>query len=670
MEDFDVDDPAPASVPSVVIPGQSRRKDAFPINDVQEFFGLEVKEHFSRTDRDEELSEQADAAQQPSGNVDADSGMFTKRFTITLSPDEWKTISPEIASYKSTAASVKTVIRSYKCLRRRIKHPLLKRQIKGSKRDEYLDMMINQKMSSSCVRALSAEDKMEEGEREPPQVPLARSLRQAKFEYLSSLRLDNDPVMAIILAKHEALYTGFIKNVTYEKFIVPFWNIAQVHAERSYVQNTPNSKISIDASGGFVHKLKRADGKKSGHIFLFEAVIRDPKTGQQVAVASMISERHDTETIRYWLSCFLRDGQLIQCQNIDTARNIIMDIFTVALNESEGKHPVLGHETPAQCSKTRLLRLIGNDSDETIYSELDGIYLSAEEEMEGIFWDGLENMTPNFGKNTADFTSWGEEIFTHVENSIEQGNWGNQQFLPDLPKAILKLTDVIPLWSAIMVPHFGYGSPTASTSSSEGKIKLNNAAALEEKSIADELSSTVDPCKAEDNLFPEDNLPEDSLLPEDHRLPEANLLPEDNNLLKDSGEKKKCGNFLTASDNQEDVTKCSTKGNEEDLQMKDSKHTQVAKSEETPTCHLCRQGICPDPEYSCFCGVAVHANSSCAAEVTGAIREDRNVACMSCSKKTHQERLSIMEQQAKDNWRGLSEPKKRSRKSYLEKNSE
>lgn len=66
---------------------------------------------------------------------------------------------------------------------------------------------------------------------------------------------------------------------------------------------------------------------------------------------------------------------------------------------------------------------------------------------------------------------WGEGIFHEVlESNIADGNWGNQQFLPELPKSLLKLIDVFPLWSGVMATFFGYGGPTATSTVSENNF--------------------------------------------------------------------------------------------------------------------------------------------------------------------------------------------------------
>lgn len=66
-------------------------------------------------------------------------------------------------------------------------------------------------------------------------------------------------------------------------------------------------KISIDATGGLINKIKRSSfNVLSSNIFLFEAVV-NTKYGQ-IPVNEMISERQDTLTIYDWLARWLKSG--------------------------------------------------------------------------------------------------------------------------------------------------------------------------------------------------------------------------------------------------------------------------------------------------------------------------------------------------------------------------
>jgi len=70
------------------------------------------------------------------------------------------------------------------------------------------------------------------------------------------------------------------------------------------------SRIFIDATGSLVKKIKRTSLKLlSGDIFLYEAVIN--AGFGQIPVTQMISEKHDSVTISYWLDMWLRCGLIV-----------------------------------------------------------------------------------------------------------------------------------------------------------------------------------------------------------------------------------------------------------------------------------------------------------------------------------------------------------------------
>jgi len=67
------------------------------------------------------------------------------------------------------------------------------------------------------------------------------------------------------------------------------------------------SCIYIDATGSIVKKIKRPDGSKTAHIFLYNCVVNSEKSGL-FPVTQMLSERHNTNAIHYWLMEWIRSG--------------------------------------------------------------------------------------------------------------------------------------------------------------------------------------------------------------------------------------------------------------------------------------------------------------------------------------------------------------------------
>ena len=97
-----------------------------------------------------------------------------------------------------------------------------------------------------------------------------------------------------------------IRSIGLDPFYVFYWLPTQIYVFREY-SRVNTSKISIDATGGVVKKIKRPQGNKSSVIFLYEITVQDPMTEQQYSVANMLSEKNDTNTISYWLSEWKKD---------------------------------------------------------------------------------------------------------------------------------------------------------------------------------------------------------------------------------------------------------------------------------------------------------------------------------------------------------------------------
>lgn len=64
-----------------------------------------------------------------------------------------------------------------------------------------------------------------------------------------------------------------------------------------------HTRIIIDATGKIVKKITVSGGAKSGNIFRYLGVVRIPGSGDGlIPVVQMLSERHNSNAITYWLS--------------------------------------------------------------------------------------------------------------------------------------------------------------------------------------------------------------------------------------------------------------------------------------------------------------------------------------------------------------------------------
>lgn len=98
-----------------------------------------------------------------------------------------------------------------------------------------------------------------------------------------------------------------IHRIGYSPFFVHYWsshqrNIYNTYASREF------ATVSIDATGGCIQKISRKTDEPSGPIFIYLMVINC--SAGQFSVSQMISERHTTEDIAFWLSGFEHSGAI------------------------------------------------------------------------------------------------------------------------------------------------------------------------------------------------------------------------------------------------------------------------------------------------------------------------------------------------------------------------
>ncbi|KAL1448711.1 hypothetical protein WDU94_012299 [Cyamophila willieti] len=164
---------------------------------------------------------------------------------------------------------------------------------------------------------------------------------------------------------------------------------------------------------------------------------------------------------------------------------ILRHIFTVALHETEGVN-VDGMEMPSELSKNVLQTMIGNCFNPTTFEETDTNEVG---EIEDLYCLSTSTMDEREGGYLV-FRRWAASIKESVVEEMRTvgvGNRGNQQYLPGVVEDILYLCRLLPVWSAIMVPYFGYGSCTTSSCAVETHFGI-----LKNTIFRNELPSRID----------------------------------------------------------------------------------------------------------------------------------------------------------------------------------
>lgn len=153
-----------------------------------------------------------------------------------------------------------------------------KRPLTGETRKSAVSEICEKNVSSSAYRNEQAHIYMHFGEAEPAHLPTANALRIMKHREKKKKHENENPIVSINIIMHDPLYNGAIKVLGYEPFNVIYWHPSQLHVYTAYCKENPHSKLSIDATGSIVKKIKRPYNKFSKHIFLYDATVGEQNT--------------------------------------------------------------------------------------------------------------------------------------------------------------------------------------------------------------------------------------------------------------------------------------------------------------------------------------------------------------------------------------------------------
>lgn len=146
-----------------------------------------------------------------------------------------------------------------------------KRPLKGEKR-----IIIGKDLSYdlSCNWRRNNVSNMEFGQFSPPNLYNIEVLRKTKQEYKDKLLniTEKCHIISLVELKHNSQFAGSIHYICVVPFIVHYWSTHQLIIYKDL--NKSYLKVSIDATGGLVKKIKRSSlNLLSSHIFLYEVVV-------------------------------------------------------------------------------------------------------------------------------------------------------------------------------------------------------------------------------------------------------------------------------------------------------------------------------------------------------------------------------------------------------------
>lgn len=163
---------------------------------------------------------------------------------------------------------------------------------------------------------------------------------------------------------------------------------------------------------------------------------------------------------------------IVKLQSIKEIHSILLSLFIVITNETDGADIVTGQDTPCENHKKHLLQITSSgfiDFEQQFNEimaacELEDNDRTLLEQENTLHFDGLD-----CEKNP--FKNWAEDILKTSREKIREGCGINAMYLPSIVPLIIKAVHLLPLWSGLMIPIFKYGNPTSSSASVESSFK-------------------------------------------------------------------------------------------------------------------------------------------------------------------------------------------------------
>ena len=122
-------------------------------------------------------------------------------------------------------------------------------------------MIVGKELQNKSVHVYRAEKAhilMAEEDSEPPQLYSSAVLHAAKSEATMADYIDPDALKALVILKSSSLQ-NIIHNIGLDPVFVHYWSNHQLNIYKKYaIEN--NAYISIDATGGIIKYLCKADG--------------------------------------------------------------------------------------------------------------------------------------------------------------------------------------------------------------------------------------------------------------------------------------------------------------------------------------------------------------------------------------------------------------------------
>lgn len=319
-------------------------------------------------------------------------------------------------------------------------------------------------------------------------------------------------------------------------------------------------------------------------------------------------------------------GLIVKSQTLEDVYTLLLSLFVVLINETNGIDQDSGIET--YCEKHYNILLTATTTGFVEFKhKFDEImvFIECEDDARAVLEDEYERQNEGLNEENP-FKSWAEKIYDKSKSLVQEGSGINPMYLPSLIPHIIKCTKLLPLWSGIMVPIFGFGEETSSSAAVESSFqKLKNVT----------LNNIDLPMNIESFL-------------------EYHIKSLRGSALLKAGQKGK-----SVSENPENVFINYENNNElqvNNIVREGNDMVQIDK------CPLCTVGSLPsiNGAHKCtICKTPVHAIPSCSMHIEG---DETLRICLNCSEVTENDNLN--ENNARETWNKKTKKKLKSN-SYL-----
>lgn len=171
----------------------------------------------------------------------------------------------------------------------------------------------------------------------PANIPSEEVVRKAKQEtrdkHLGLFKVKS-ALASLWNLKYGLEFAGCIHEISLDKFFLMYWTPTQLYIYNKFLKEDDVGSISIDATGSLVKQIPKPDGSKRV-VYLYQAVCGYRQ--KILPLFQLISEKHDTNTLTYWIREWIRSGGSCPKQVVTDYSRALLNATSLAFNNMDIK---------------------------------------------------------------------------------------------------------------------------------------------------------------------------------------------------------------------------------------------------------------------------------------------------------------------------------------------